>query len=369
MGATTYLALKAITGYQVYIKVENHLQNLVIHGLGGLYAKISHNDKVFNEEHDWDLLKLLLLDECDKYDLSPKQSGEDVIISIKTKEDVPVTIGKFKLVKEGESQIPIEEFLEAFAGQRNSMRGENARIRQELEKAQEQLEAMTRRNEQTKKDYEYILRDTEEKFYQLLNSKKDRIRELTWDEPVGLNGDFSTKRRKVKVEETKDELQPSDSFQVARNPSIELTADLESPRDLGNSDIDLDEVKVKEEPDMELKKESQTDNDTQVSESNQEEETQVEDEDEETQVEDEDEDRVIVDIEDDPVKKEDINEGKLGEKEFGSRKNELGKQELEQLTRKLKRGSHNEDKDNSSSNAAQSDDISSGAETVYSDDD
>lgn len=252
------------TKLYLYAKeIEDKVSVTGIYNDGSFHTDIDKSTEFNSKREDlFEVIRQLLYDESQEYLLSSKSlvdeeddTDETVVVSIKTKDIVPITIGSFTLnaidvdAVEFQEQNNLFNWIELINLQKGDLLKENANYKLMVESTQKDNEILQSSYDTMKDDYELIIRDLEEKFYYLLNAKKDKIWELTRDRVTsdivdGHNGDFfemrQTKRARtgeeVKTEDIKMEFKDeSDSYKVKSEASLEI-------RD--------DEVTVKMEPSM-----------------------------------------------------------------------------------------------------------------------
>lgn len=240
----------------------------------------------------------------DKYQLSAKLQvhynendevvNDKLIVAVKTRARIPVTVGSIDLepieIKDEETenedhQEDLFDWLELTTFQYKSMISHIKRLNTTIEKLRTENFKLNTYYDQCKSDYESIIQDLETKFYQLLNSKKDYIWQLTQEinktksgndinggKIIGLNEKFMEKQGKLQVidrskiqndldkkfiRKRKEITRKKDLPNKRRKPmdESEENEEIEVKRDYGDATDEDEESKKLEDGLIEVKKE------------------------------------------------------------------------------------------------------------------
>lgn len=138
---------------------------------------------------------------------------DTLLLSIKTKALFPVTIGTLNLpaVEVDDEEETMFDWLELTISQNTYLANQQNLMKAEIEDLKAENHNLQKSYDQSKTDYESIIQDLETKFYQILNSKKDRIWELLQQinttasgndlnggRIIGLNERFEKSRNRLK---------------------------------------------------------------------------------------------------------------------------------------------------------------------------
>ncbi|KAL6454266.1 hypothetical protein SBY92_003727 [Candida maltosa Xu316] len=184
-----------------------------------------------------------------------------VTISIKTDAKLAITVGTIEMPSiefEDYSYLIDEEnlfnWMELYNYQNEQLVQMLGDSKREVEKLTNQTESLESYLQSTKKDYEMIVKDLEDKFYQALNAKKDKIYELLYGgtstkKLVGLNDEFLHKEGQLNVID-KDSI--SDDEEILNNTKkrTKEAKVVKKKRKTSQQDASSDDefTKVKEEP-------------------------------------------------------------------------------------------------------------------------